>query len=757
MPIYRGPALALLVSLALFAVLSGAMADPPAGESTGARELTGTGESAEADNTGKAEPSIDYSSAEALQRAKNLLLIQTPSGGWPRRVDLGAKEYSEAEQKALREKYGVQHPAGSLEEDTNIDATLLERATTDKIDFLARVFVATDKQHEALAEAAENGLFYLLACEAPKKGYQAFYPTPSFTRYWHRNVLFTDDVSFATVELLRQVSEGEAPFDWIDERKRTAAAKAVDRFRKLLVEAQIRIERDRVMSVRSKLGKRTGWCERHNSKSLTPAWGREFEPSCISPATTAQAVRWLMAQVDPNETEKEAIHAAIAWLHGRQANPPSIPQGTRQHWPKCIELIKNRPIFGDNVGYTPYEGRPVDQFFHRWQDVSDAHRNEQDWFVPVDVELLTEVYPRWRAAHDPQVNSILDSDEDGMIDSWEKTYGLNPRDESDAHIDSDSDGADNLSEYHAGTHPTISIRAPSDRFYPNTRVTVTTIGGEDVEVRYSSDGSEPGRKTRRYRRPIRINDTLTIQATAFIGDKQLPKETATFHLVGEIHHLPFDGNHAESPVKDLVGIQGLHVMGPKIKNRWGKGRLAGALRFAGDGGHISFSSNRLHSHEGAISLWLRPEEKAQGKKLIFHAYRHERDRIELSTRDGRLAVRLGLKDPVYLGEEIPKEKWTHLALVWDWGKFDVYRDGQHVHRGDYQDFDAERAIVGLGGNYRDKSQTFVGLMDDLHIYNRTISADEARQLYDLGAAETKPTELKPTAETADADPPRSDN
>lgn len=48
----------------------------------------------------------------------------------------------------------------------------------------------------------------------------------------------------------------------------------------------------------------------------------------------------------------------------------------------------------------------------------------------------------------------LDTDGDGMPDAWERRYGLNPFDPSDAAQDLDGDGFTNLEEYLAGTDPT---------------------------------------------------------------------------------------------------------------------------------------------------------------------------------------------------------------------------------------------------------------------------------------------------------------
>lgn len=46
-----------------------------------------------------------------------------------------------------------------------------------------------------------------------------------------------------------------------------------------------------------------------------------------------------------------------------------------------------------------------------------------------------------------------DKDGDGMLDEWEVMYGLDPSDPSDAHLDPDDDGLDNLQEHNTRTYP----------------------------------------------------------------------------------------------------------------------------------------------------------------------------------------------------------------------------------------------------------------------------------------------------------------
>jgi hypothetical protein len=52
------------------------------------------------------------------------------------------------------------------------------------------------------------------------------------------------------------------------------------------------------------------------------------------------------------------------------------------------------------------------------------------------------------------VQQDYDSDGDGMPDSWETRFGLNPHDPGDAVLDNDGDALSNLAEYQAGTDPT---------------------------------------------------------------------------------------------------------------------------------------------------------------------------------------------------------------------------------------------------------------------------------------------------------------
>jgi uncharacterized repeat protein (TIGR01451 family) len=72
---------------------------------------------------------------------------------------------------------------------------------------------------------------------------------------------------------------------------------------------------------------------------------------------------------------------------------------------------------------------------------------------------------------------LADSDHDGIPDSWEIAYGLNPNDPTDASLDFDGDGFTNLQEYIAGTNPND----------PTSRWSATAVAsGADIQISFQT-------------------------------------------------------------------------------------------------------------------------------------------------------------------------------------------------------------------------------------------------------------------------------
>jgi len=85
-----------------------------------------------------------------------------------------------------------------------------------------------------------------------------------------------------------------------------------------------------------------------------------------------------------------------------------------------------------------------DAVFYKWfGDVvsNDLYRPQLDFLASGEVQIMDALF------------SDGDLDGDGMPDAWERLYGFDPEEPSDALLDADGDALANVEEYQYGTHP----------------------------------------------------------------------------------------------------------------------------------------------------------------------------------------------------------------------------------------------------------------------------------------------------------------
>lgn len=85
------------------------------------------------------------------------------------------------------------------------------------------------------------------------------------------------------------------------------------------------------------------------------------------------------------------------------------------------------------------------------------------------------------------VKSSKDSDKDGMPDSWEDEYGLNPNDLTDAKTDLDEDGLSNLEEYQNNTDPTDAGSYPAEEAGTSGPTAVCSASATTVGIKEKID------------------------------------------------------------------------------------------------------------------------------------------------------------------------------------------------------------------------------------------------------------------------------
>jgi hypothetical protein len=247
-------------------------------------------------------------------------------------------------------------------------------------------------------------------------------------------------------------------------------------------------------------------------------------------------------------------------------------------------------------------------------------------------------------------------------------------------------------------------------------------------------------------------------------------------------HASFDGKLAAT---HAAGDPSLH-WAPSMKERQeaktglpptgesqhalGEGRFGDALRFTKRRAPLVFFRAQRNmpytpsDWSGTVSFWLRVDPQRQLEpgfcdpvQITPRAWNDAAFFVEFEKRPEAIPFRLGVYADLGVWnpakrkiEEIPGserplltvadppfsgEKWTHVVFTFErfnTGKADgvarLYLDGQPRGSlaGRQQTFtwDPEQAIIGLGLNY-------IGLLDELSIFNRALAADEVSAVYRL--------------------------
>ena len=115
-----------------------------------------------------------------------------------------------------------------------------------------------------------------------------------------------------------------------------------------------------------------------------------------------------------------------------------------------------------------------------WMFVPEARFNCRECRHPVPMDA--ENCPFCNAKVVPVVDEPVDHDADGMLSEWERKYGLDPFDPTDAAKDADGDGWTNLEEFQYGTDPTD----PDSRPPAVGKLQLDKISGKQFGLRFNS-------------------------------------------------------------------------------------------------------------------------------------------------------------------------------------------------------------------------------------------------------------------------------
>jgi PelA/Pel-15E family pectate lyase len=293
-------------------------------------------------------PAEWYGSADARRVADIVISFQTPAGGWSKNLNLSDHARRPGEHFAGNNLSRFPTP-GDFDAPRDPEwayvGTLDNDATNTELRFLAKVAGAVTGDAAAPYRASVlRGIEYLLAAQYPNGGWPQVWPLQGG---YHDAITINDDAMTNTLEVLRDVAAGEAPFAFAGPELRKRARAAEDKGIACLLACQVKAH-----------GRLTVWGQQHDMLTLDPVAARNYEPAAQSSSESATALVFLMSLPKPDKAEVAAVEAGVAWIkknaiygkdytrgpNGRQlVDAP----GAGPIWARFYEIGSDRPIFGD--------------------------------------------------------------------------------------------------------------------------------------------------------------------------------------------------------------------------------------------------------------------------------------------------------------------------------------------------------------------------------------------------------------------------
>jgi pectate lyase len=307
-----------------------------------------------------------FAGDEAKKIASHILSFQSEQGGWPKNEDTTAGLY-----KGDR---------------TKLKGTYDNGATTDELRFLARIHVAT--KYKTYGVAFERGFDSIINGQYANGGWPQFSPPGDG---YHRRITFNDGAMVRLLDFVREVATSAA-YDFVDEKRRKAAAVAFERGIQCILACQIKVD-----------GTLTVWCAQHDEIDFRPQSARAYELATLSGSESVGITRLLMSIENPSPQIVKSVDAAVAWFEKVQHKGIRVetvkdekgPNGTNRVlvadpnapplWARFYHIETNDPVFVDRDGVPKKE----------LADIGYERRNGYAWYGNWPQKLLIE-YPAWK-------------------------------------------------------------------------------------------------------------------------------------------------------------------------------------------------------------------------------------------------------------------------------------------------------------------------------------------------------------------------
>lgn len=322
------------------------------------------------------QPDQWYAGEEAKTIANNVVLYQNNNGGWLKNIDMADPLNEAKKNRLLKEKI------------RKIGTTIDNGATHTQLRYLARVYTATGDEH--YKDSFLKGVDFLLDAQYDTGGWPQFYP---LKKGYYEDITFNDDAMIGVMDLLRKITRGEEPYNFVDTERRTKAKVAIGKGEDLILKMQVEVN-----------GQKTVWGAQHDKDDLSPSKARAYELPSLSGKESVGVVNYLMGIDNPGEDVKEAICNAVTWFEENKLTGLKVewvkdedkPRGRDRIvvkeseagplWARFYEIGTNKPMFVGRDGVVKDD----------LEDIEHERRVGYSYLGDYAEKLLEKDYPEWK-------------------------------------------------------------------------------------------------------------------------------------------------------------------------------------------------------------------------------------------------------------------------------------------------------------------------------------------------------------------------
>ncbi len=205
---------------------------------------------------------------------------------------------------------------------------------------------------------------------------------------------------------------------------------------------------------------------------------------------------------------------------------------------------------------------------------------------------------------------------------------------------------------------------------------------------------------------------------------------------GLVAWYPFNGNANDASGN---GNNGSNNGATLSTDRFGNSNSAYSFDGINDYIQVNHSSSLTPNNQISISTWINSQSTSGARHILFKGAPNPPPYLGYYVRlfDGLVSIWFGQSaQPIQTNVSIAASQWSHIVVTFDGTIYKVYLNGVLGQSGSASYNFSNTSDLAVGKHGTQNAGYFHGTIDDIRIYNRTLSETEVQQLYNENAGST---------------------